>query len=521
MASSYGWKCDFSQFIVGDVAISEDGVYPCIIDDADGNELTQTSTGTIEDWIKGVAPVLNADLTRFKCYAMCTAPILEILGNHAVVVEHVGSSGTGKTTTAKVSRSMFTSPVLMDPASTPRGIEKAGEKYGPIGLIFDETRSVGDFQKTIYNMVNVNSRTTSDKDQRLRESKRTTTVIMTTSESSLLHDGAYEGIQARVLTLTDSLPHMPVDVPIAEKAIIDNYGLIGPLYIQKVMKYKTKLREWYDRYLDMIPDSDVAQAGRRKAHFGAMALAGQILEEVLGDIESDYPELKGLVVEKNASDICAKYFKETVQENAFESQEMQALRLCYDQPTINPLAFYTEDCTDKGTTTYLKTGINRNVMGWVSEHRLDFHKAALTTFLIDEGQVSLKQLAKLWAKMGVLNTQTHAGKERTSSGVLKRGNGENNERVYVISFDRAAVEAVLNQDGTHIKGRDEMGGEVLSGILKADIQKFCDSVMSYDVYLDEVMEISQDVFNYKADHYEKRGIALEDIVEALGEMRLI
>jgi hypothetical protein len=314
---------------------------------------------------------------------------------------------------------------------------------------------------------------------------------------------------------------MPVDVPIAEKAIKENYGLIGPLFIQKVMKYRGKLHGWYDRYLEMIPDSDVSQAGRRKAHFGVMALAGQILEEVLGDIEQGHPELKGLIAEKTASDVCAKYFIETVQENAFESQEMQALRLCYDQPTINPRAFYREECSVKGTTTLLLTGIDRNVMGWVSEERIDFHKAALQKFLVEEGQIALKQLLKLWGNMGVLNLQEQSGEMRTTFRALKQGNGDNNERVSVISLNRRAVEDILTKDGTHVKGRDEMSSDELRGVLLADVQKFCDTEMNYDVYVDDVMTIAMDVFRWKCNDYESKGIFLEDIIEALSSMRLL
>jgi len=287
------------------------------------------------------------------------------------------------------------------------------------------------------------------------------------------------------------------------------------------MKYRTKLHGWYDRYLEMIPDSDVSQAGRRKAHFGVMALAGQILEEVLGDIETEHSELKGLIVEKTASDVCAKYFIETVQENAFESQEIQALRLCYDQPTINPRAFYREECSVKGTTTLLLTGIDRNVMGWVSEERIDFHKAALAKFLVDEGQIALKQLLKLWNSMGILNVQNQSGKSRTTFNALKQGNGDKNERVAVISFDRRVVEDILSRNEGYVKGRDEMSPDELRVALLADVQKFCDTEMSYDVYVDEVMEIAMDVFRWKCNDYESRGIFLEDIIEALNSMRLL
>lgn len=518
MATSYGWKNNHTQFIIGDVAISQKGVYSCIIDESDDSQAVQTSAGSITEWVNGVAPVLNTDLSRFKCYAMCAAPILEIIGNHSFLVEHIGSSGSGKTTTASIARSMFAPPKLLDPTSTSRGIEKAGAKYGSIGLIFDETRAVNDFQKTVYNMINVNSRATSDKDQNLRESKRTNTVIMTTSESSLLHDGAYEGIQARVLTLTDSLPQMPEEVPVAERAVKENYGLIGPLFIQKVMGYKDKLAGWYDRYLEMIPDSDVSQAGRRKAHFGVMALAGQILEEVFGDIETEHHELAGVLVEKTASDVCAKYFVEAVQENAFESQEIQALRLCYDQPFINPRAFYREECTEKGTTTLIKTGIDRNVMGWISDDRLDFHKTALNNFLVDEDQVSLKQLGKLWKAMGVLNVQGKEG--RITYNALKQGNSDKTERTPVISFDRSRVEDILGIRDECVAGRDEMGVHVLMGLLKGDVQEFTDTMFGYELYTDEVMDIAKGVFDWKSEFYEKRGIALEDIIEAIGEIRL-
>lgn len=519
MASTYGWKCNHTQFIIGNLAVSQDRTDLCILDEKDGEGNVGASSGDLSEWIRGVGAVINNDLARFKCYAMCAAPIIELIGNHSFLVEHVGTSGSGKTTTALIARSMFTNPKLLDPTSTSRGIEKVGAKYGSIGLIFDETRAVNDFQKAVYNMINVNSRATSDKEQNLRESKRANTVIMTTSESSLLHDNAYEGIQARVLTLTDALPSMPEEVPRAEKAVKANYGLIGPLFIQKVMKYKNKLMPMYNRYLEMIPDSDATQAGRRKAHFGLMALAGQILEEVFGDIEMEHPELKGIVHEKDAAKICEKYFKETVQENAFEPQDIQALRLCYDQVTINPRAFYHETCTDKGTTLAVLTGTQGDVMGWVSDDRIDYHKAALAKFLNDEGQVNLKQLGKIWASKGLLNINMK--EQRTFIRVLKKGHTDTSNRETVVSFDRASVEAILGGNNTDVRTVEEMSTQELYGKLKGDAQKFCDEEMAYDLHMDDVMLIATDVWNHNSKSYESIGIALEDVVEAIGEMRIV
>jgi uncharacterized protein (DUF927 family) len=519
MASNYGWKNNYTQFIIGDVAISMDRTDRCMMDERDGEGHVKTTSGNISEWVRGVSPVLNADLARFKCYAMCAAPIIELIGNHSFLVEHVGTSGSGKTTTALIARSMFTNPKLLDPTSTSRGIEKVGAKYGSIGLIFDETRSVADFQKAVYNMINVNSRATSDKEQNLRESKRANTVIMTTSESSLLHDNAYEGIQARVLTLTDRLPDMPEAVPVAEKAVKTNYGFIGPLFIRKVMKYMNILIPRYNKFLNTIPDSDVTQAGRRKAHFALMAVAGNILEDVFKDIGIEYPELEGIIAPKKASAVCTKYFMEAVHENAFESQDIQALRLCYDHVTINPKAFYVENCTDSGTTTELLMGCDRDVMGWTSEHRLDFHKGALANFLNEHNQVNLKQLGKIWKTKGILNPGSDEG--RVTIHVLKCGKGDKNTRVPVISFNRKAVENILGISDTDVAMSKDVSSSEMYRAIKEDIQTYCDCTLDRDVHTSDIMEIATRVFNDNGDYYERQGIKLDDIILAIGDMRLV
>jgi len=433
-------------------------------------------------------------------------------------VEHIGTSGSGKTTTALIARSMFTKPQLLDPTSTSRGIEKVGAKYGPIGLIFDETRAVADFQKAVYNMINVNSRATSDKEQNLRESKRVNTVIMTTSESSLLHGNAYEGIQARVLTLTDRLPNMPDAIPTAEKAVKLNYGFIGPLFIRKVMQYMPLLIPRYNKFLNTIPDSDVTQAGRRKAHFALMAVAGNILEDVFKDIGTERPELKGIITPKKASAVCTKYFMEAVHENAFESQDIQALRLCYDHVTINPKAFYVENCTENGTTTELLTGCDRDVMGWTSEHRLDFHKGALDKYLNDNGQVNIKQLVKIWKSKGILNIGSDGS--RTTLHIFKGGMAEKNTRVPVISFNRGAVEDILGISDADVGGRNNNLPDDLIGHLTRDVQAYVDCTLDRDVHTGDVFQLARGVFNHNAEYYERQGVSVEDVIMAIGSMRL-
>lgn len=518
MASNYGWKNNYSQFIIGDLAISAGRTDVCLMDERDDEHHSETTKGDLAKWVQGAGPVLNQDLARMKCYVMAAAPIIEIIGNHSFLVEHVGTSGSGKTTTAIIARSMFTNPKLLDPTSTSRGIEKVGAKYGSIGLIFDETRAVNDFQKAVYNMINVNSRATSDKEQNLRESQRANTVIMTTSESSLLHDNAYEGIQARVLTITDKLPNMPVEVPAAEKAVKLNYGHIGPLYIRKIMERMPVLMGRYNKFLNAIPDSDVTQAGRRKAHFALVAVAGNLLEDVFKEIGENNPELEGIIESRKASVICTKYFQEAVHENAFESQEIQALRLCYDDATINPRAYYVETCTETGATIEVKSGCERNVMGWVSARRLDFHKGALAQFLEDNDQVNLKQLGKLWKASGLLHSGSDNG--RVTSYLWKGTGPGDNSRVATISFDRRAVEDILGIT-------DASGGSIGDNVsestrmaLQKDVQLYVESSMDRDLQKEDAYTMAKGVYADNADYYEKQCIRIEDVVMAIGTMRV-
>jgi len=132
--------------------------------------------------------------------------------------------------------------------------------------------------------------------------------------------------------------------------------------------------------------------------------------------------------------------------------------------------------------------------------------------------VSLKQLSKLWKAMGVLNVQ--GKEERITYNALKQGNSDKTERTPVISFDRSRVEDILGIRDECVVGMDEMGAQMLRGLLKGDVQEFTDTMLGYELYNDEVMDIAKGVFDWKAEFYEKRGIALEDIIEAIGEIRL-
>jgi uncharacterized protein (DUF927 family) len=398
-ASSYGWKENNSYFVLGDRAISHRGVQEAKVVGMDGIT-TYEKKGTLDGWVKGVEDIVDYALTRVKLYAAAAAVILDIVVQNSFILHNMGPSGGAKSTTAMVAMSMFGKPRLKDAKSTQKGSALLNQINPNLPLIYDEIgddpKKANNFKEQIYDLVNGNERATSDLDLRLRMSKRFKTVIQSVGEIGLVDDGDYEGMHVRVITIDETLEYLPF-IKDLEKALAANYGHVGDLYIQKVLKYKDRLPEWYDKYYGRFPHYDTTQAGRVKGYFAAMAVAGDVLEEVFKDI--------GLP-SKEPYAICEKYYTKVANEKPIEKFHIQMLRKAYTWFISNKARFQHEELTRSGHTQECvfngKQSTLSPMYGWYSDQYIDFLPGPLEEYFNHTYGVPIKSAYNEWINEGIM-----------------------------------------------------------------------------------------------------------------------
>ena len=59
------------------------------------------------------------------------------------------------------------------------------------------------------------------------------------------------------------------------------------------------------------------------------------------------------------------------------------------------------------------------------------------------------------------------------------------------------------------------------GALKGDVAAYADITMDVDITTGDMFEIAMGVFNRNADQYERQGINVDDIIMAIGSMRIV
>lgn len=441
IASSYGWKENNSYFVLGDRAISSRGVQEAKVVGME-DIAAYEKKGTLEGWVKGVKDILNQDLTRLKFYAAATAVILEIVVQNSFILHNMGPSGGAKSTTAMTAMSMFGKPRLKDAKSTQKGSALLNQRNPNLPLIYDEIgddpKEANDFKEQVYDLVNGNERATSDSDQKLRVSKRFKTVIQSVGEIELVDDGDYEGMHVRVVTIRETLEHLP-SIKELEKTIATNYGHVGDPYIQKVLKYKNELPEWYDRQHDKFPHYDTTQASRVKGYFAAMAVAGEILEEVFSDI--------GLP-QKEPYAICQKYYEQVANDNPIEKFHIQILSKAYSWFMSNISYFQHEELTKAGNTkSYILNGNSSPPSfkyGWYSDKYIDFNPDELAHHIKMRDNKKISSAYKEWKKEGIICTE---GVKRHQARPYKIVNNTK-KKIPVIRVCRDKLEYVLGLDGS-------------------------------------------------------------------------
>lgn len=303
--SRYGWIENF--FIYGNKIIFADKIDKAyLVNNIEPENIEPfESTGTIEGWIDITKGLLQYDNVRFVCYAAVTALILKPLNGASFVMEQVGDTSKGKTITAQVAMSIFGHPIMqkMSTSVTKVFVERQCALNNNLPQFLDETSLISlDVLKEItYMIANETSRGRGKKEGGIEKIQRWKTVLLTTGESPLINIESLGGQDVRTISLYGGIGvYDPENVEYFKERMEENYAVVGPLLVQKIIKEKENLQEYYIKIrnkLKTLGKSDPTGVMSRLVDtYSLITVAGFIFESVMEDL-GEVPVDAGSLVE--------------------------------------------------------------------------------------------------------------------------------------------------------------------------------------------------------------------------------
>jgi len=326
-AKQNGWNEDKTIFVIGDRAVSSDGIKPVLSVGSSKGYPELEKKGSIQGWIDGVKEIMEYDIIRFKCYDALSAPLKSILGIESHATDHYGNTSCGKTFSAQIALSMIgdAEELTIGAKSTAKGILVHIRDFSDLPILIDESSDAGEhLADLVYPLTSNKGRVKSTVDGQRDGGEEFHTTTMFTGERPIRDCLTNSGQQYRVNELDVTLPDLPTkQINAVKKAIRENHGHIIELYIQKVLTWEKNgsLQGMYEVCFDKLPANKSNIEGRSRSIFACIMTAGCILEDVFVNI--------GMPA-KRAPPIVKEYYKKCIQEKPVELEYLRALRVVLD-----------------------------------------------------------------------------------------------------------------------------------------------------------------------------------------------
>ena len=282
--SRMGWLPDQAAFLVGATLVTERGQRqvqsPLHLaegwTDTDfvfvpaGNEVHRIlagyrQAGTMEAWTRAAHITSEYPLALAGLYVSMLPPLMQILGADNFVWEWSGKSSVGKTTALALAASIWGQPRLnLEPSIvsswrvTDVYIERMLATLGDLPFFLDDTRTAirGKFGidpiQVVYDVVSgtTKGRGTLGSTEARRAWR---TILMSTGEEPITGETTKLGVHARTWAIFGQ-PWGKVDPESAamvfelENLFTENHGLLGPLWVQKIMERRESWAKWKELY---------------------------------------------------------------------------------------------------------------------------------------------------------------------------------------------------------------------------------------------------------------------------------
>jgi len=402
-----GWKNGQKSFVLGTRMFSKPDVKQVIqLDNEETKGLSQK--GSLENWVSGVKSVISDPVVRTKCYWAASAILLDILEAQSSIFHHFGDTSTGKTISSKVAFSMIGDPNKLKLAghSTPNYLEDVANRNTDLPMFLDEIsiQSVEVLHDVIYIISNGVGKGRAKKEGGVHVIKRWKTIVLSTGEKPIIDYAGFGGQQVRAFETRRKMAYMPDQIMIADDAINNNYGQVIDYYIRKLFERKDEIKIKYDSYRKIFTTSNSNTEKCMGSTFAVTALAGELLEEVFGEIGLETQDNLGLTM---------SFFNEMVKDKPVEPYPLKALRFLSDFIAQNRNNFVMHQ--ESGVLCNLGSQERKpfKICGYMQDHYIDIipnvANDALRNHKFDSSAV-----IKQWIEWNVLITNNNRNGYRAS-----------------------------------------------------------------------------------------------------------
>lgn len=221
--------------------------------------------GTLDEWCNMIQNEVCGNIPMtYLLMASFSSPLLSMLNyTHdfgSVLFCLCNSSSKGKSTTAMLCASIYSSPVLnKGVAITFNGTENALQEFlsqiNGLSVVFDElgASTISNLERVLYSFCLGRSKLRLNGDASLQDVKEFSSVIFTTSEISFISEKSMDGIKTRVFQIEDTLTKNAQNSDNIKNVVMQNYGVAGNEYLQMLVNKGQEIIEAdYQKYKDML-----------------------------------------------------------------------------------------------------------------------------------------------------------------------------------------------------------------------------------------------------------------------------
>ena len=221
--------------------------------------------GSLDEWCNMIQNEVCGNIPMsYLLMASFASPLLSILNFSndfgSILFCLCNNSSKGKSTTAMLCASVYSSPVLnKGVAITFNGTENALQEFlsqiNGLSVVFDELGSstITNLERLMYNFCLGRSKLRLNGDASLQEVKEFSSVIFTTSEISFVSEKSMDGIKTRVFQIEDTLTKNAENSDNIKSIAMANYGVAGNKYLQMLVdKGQEEIESDYQKYKNIL-----------------------------------------------------------------------------------------------------------------------------------------------------------------------------------------------------------------------------------------------------------------------------
>lgn len=221
--------------------------------------------GSLDEWCNMIQNEVCGNIPMsYLLMASFASPLLSILNfSHdfgSILFCLCNNSSKGKSTTAMLCASLYSSPVLNKGVAisfnvTENALQEFLSQINGLSVVFDElgASTISNLERVLYSFCLGRSKLRLNGDASLQDVKEFSSVIFTTSEISFISEKSMDGIKNRVFQIEDTLTKNAQNSDNIKNVVMQNYGVAGNEYLQMLVNKGQEIIEAdYQKYKDML-----------------------------------------------------------------------------------------------------------------------------------------------------------------------------------------------------------------------------------------------------------------------------